>query len=41
MARILIIDNEAHMRRIVDANLRRAGHETAEAGGARRVSGGF
>jgi DNA-binding NtrC family response regulator len=34
MARVLIIDNEPHMRRIVAANLTRAGHTTAEAGGA-------
>ena len=34
MPRILIIDNEPHMRSIVGTNLRRAGYETAEAGGA-------
>ena len=34
MARILIIDNEPNMRRIIGANLRQAGHETTEAGGA-------
>ena len=34
MPRILIIDNEPHMRRIVSANLPGAGYDTTEAGGA-------
>src|SRR3974390_2678979 len=37
MARILIVDDEQHMRRILATNLREDGHVVSEAGGVREA----
>ena len=37
MGRILIVEDETHMRRILASNLRHAGHEVAEAAGTREA----
>jgi len=41
MARMLIIDNEPNMRRIVATILKRAGYETAEREAPSRASSAF